>query len=518
MTYERYQVRLQAIKQHQRLAAIHDPTGKMFNVGPVIITEEGIVKPAPKPDGEKEPDPLDPANMDDERKALMQQLGLRFPVPGQKLSNKMKERFQKYMPRPVPPKPVRPEGIALPEGEEDWLALWDITDEQIKSRLSSAKSKRTATRRLESMKKKEEGEFRRAMKLMKKQALAECRDWDPEAAKKKILKGRFKDEMTSESEQASSDDDSSDDEAEESSKKGKKNAKDQDSDTSSSSSSESESESDSSSESEDEQPSKESDVLGKLEASLTNASIGIDNPHPLGSIHGLSKSDKKSKKRPASDSPEDQRKAKKAKHSDSSKKDKKSKSKPEAPPTEITADQARQQQIDAAAALQAKRLERRAARKEARRLKREEEEEAERLNPTKKTKKRLRNEMLGGTNRKGGKKGKDAEGEGENGVAEGHVDTNTAIAPVTAEQWNRDALEGDEARKGKFMKLLGAEKDGVTEAAETEGKKHKEKKKHKKERKCKGEDIAKVQGELEKQFEAGMKQRVEGGGKKGLGA
>jgi hypothetical protein len=83
---------------------------------------------------------------------------------------------------------------------------------------------------------------------------------------------------------------------------------------------------------------------------------------------------------------------------------------------------------------------------------------------------------------------------------------------VVAAQWNPDALSGDAERKTKFLRLLGGGKAAV--AGDSNGvsvvgggKKSK-----------KGE-IEKVQGELERQYEMGMKMKHDGGGKRrGLGA
>ena len=44
------------------------------------------------------------------------------------------------------PKPTIPNGVQLPEGEEDWLSLWDLTDSQIEARLLRAKRKAAAQR------------------------------------------------------------------------------------------------------------------------------------------------------------------------------------------------------------------------------------------------------------------------------------------------------------------------------------------------------------------------------------
>jgi len=82
-------------------------------------------------------------------------------------------------------------------------------------------------------------------------------------------------------------------------------------------------------------------------------------------------------------------------------------------------------------------------------------------------------------------------------------------ATASAEQWNPDALSGDAARKSKFLRLLGAGKNAGAAAsakpARSTGRA--------------GNDIEKVQSELERQFEAGIRLKHGGHTKRmGLGA
>lgn len=86
-----------------------------------------------------------------------------------------------------------------------------------------------------------------------------------------------------------------------------------------------------------------------------------------------------------------------------------------------------------------------------------------------------------------------------------------ALAPTeswaAAEQWNPDALTGGEARKAKFLRLLGAGKSNGPTAA-SKPKPH-----------TATAAITKVQSELERQYEAGMKLKHDGGSKRrGIGA
>ncbi|TVY36134.1 hypothetical protein LSUB1_G005571 [Lachnellula subtilissima] len=73
-----------------------------------------------------------------------------------------------------------------------------------------------------------------------------------------------------------------------------------------------------------------------------------------------------------------------------------------------------------------------------------------------------------------------------------------------AEQWNPDALSGDAARKDKFLRLLGA---GKSNGAGSSNKVSAD------------VDLEKVQNDLERQFDAGVRMKHEQGGKRrGLGA
>ena len=82
-------------------------------------------------------------------------------------------------------------------------------------------------------------------------------------------------------------------------------------------------------------------------------------------------------------------------------------------------------------------------------------------------------------------------------------------ATASAEQWNPDALSGDAARKSKFLRLLGAGKsagsDASTKPARSSG--------------GASADIQRVESELERQFEAGIRMKHGGQSKRmGLGA
>lgn len=79
-----------------------------------------------------------------------------------------------------------------------------------------------------------------------------------------------------------------------------------------------------------------------------------------------------------------------------------------------------------------------------------------------------------------------------------------------ADQWNPDALSGDAIRKNKFLRLLGAGKGSGIDTNANAGRPSGQ---------ATDKDIQRVESELERQFEAGVKMKHDGQGKRrGLGA
>ncbi|RWA11228.1 hypothetical protein EKO27_g3868 [Xylaria grammica] len=83
---------------------------------------------------------------------------------------------------------------------------------------------------------------------------------------------------------------------------------------------------------------------------------------------------------------------------------------------------------------------------------------------------------------------------------------NSEANPNSGDQWNVSALEGDSKRKQKFLRLLGAGKsNGIANGGTTLT--------------SSKADIARMQSDLERQFDVGMKMKKEGHShRKGLGA
>ncbi|QPC73519.1 hypothetical protein HYE68_004271 [Fusarium pseudograminearum] len=91
--------------------------------------------------------------------------------------------------------------------------------------------------------------------------------------------------------------------------------------------------------------------------------------------------------------------------------------------------------------------------------------------------------------------------------AKAKAEKNSEGSAAQAEQWQVDGLEGGSDRQAKFMRLMGAKKAGAAAPAAHGSA-------------SKGtSDSTKAEAEIQKQFEAGMKMKNEGGSKRrGLGA
>lgn len=181
----------------QRLAAVHDPTGAMFNVKPVTTLEDGRVVTLESIARKKEREALKQAELDavnqtstpdgiaidpqdaadnaralasigssvtdrlnPERMAMLIQSKLPQKRPSG-LSKTQQKKMDQYAPRPPPAKPMIPDGIEIPEGEpENWIELWDLPDEELERRIVRAK-KRAAKERKELRIKQKSGKAER---------------------------------------------------------------------------------------------------------------------------------------------------------------------------------------------------------------------------------------------------------------------------------------------------------------------------------------------------------------------
>ncbi|KAL8995698.1 MAG: hypothetical protein Q9169_004631 [Polycauliona sp. 2 TL-2023] len=170
---ERARIRTAAIKQVQRLAADHDLSGVIFNIGPVVRKDDGSVVSAEA--ARKRLDrvaataavrnTLGKQNGDFQQGQEPHFAGDRLGSKPSKSIHDVKpnvhpERMSQIADNPTPQqqslglqpgacpsKPRIPDGISVPEGEENWLALWDLCDEEVEKRIMRAKKGKAAERK-----------------------------------------------------------------------------------------------------------------------------------------------------------------------------------------------------------------------------------------------------------------------------------------------------------------------------------------------------------------------------------
>ena len=186
---ERRRIWQEAVRQAQRLAAVHDRSGVTFNVGPVVMQDDGTVisreilhrrqekaqekaaaeqtkegdftngAPTTYEFGNKEASvstSIDPPvlrnGINPDRLAHIETVTRQWPASH--LSKTQQKKRAALEPRPPPPKPVIPEGVSIPEGEENWLELWDLSDDQLERRVSREKKRKAGERKALRMKQK----------------------------------------------------------------------------------------------------------------------------------------------------------------------------------------------------------------------------------------------------------------------------------------------------------------------------------------------------------------------------
>ncbi|KAI9046564.1 hypothetical protein LZ554_009309 [Drepanopeziza brunnea f. sp. 'monogermtubi'] len=539
---ERLKIRNAAVRQAERLAAIHDPSGKTFNVGEIITLPGGIIKTKEairkaaeaaeqkeKEEAERKAADLRYKNAElaakleaeEARKAAEEgrPVPTRFPakealkgMKRPKRISKKKLQRQEMLKRlqETPPKPIIPAGISLPEGEENMLALWDISDTDIMKRLHEQKKQKTLARKDLKKIQKEAKKLKKELKIRKRQAEKEGIVFDKAKARKEILAEQAALQAQMAAARASGTRTKSESES----------GSDSDSDSESDSESESDNEARIEQGEEDkvvtpekspanvrkldlnliekaaeikraheakklaarekrrqERREKQTEVEGKAEADAMNAKQrrkAARKAARLGTA-ASSEGDSSSKKRKRNEAGDDGGvEAVQEGKGDKSHKKKKSKSESAVQEPEV-------EKAEIETEADSKKREKKAKR-EAKALKAAEEEASR--------------EMTEADPPKKDKKSKKGSGDG-NKPSHG------------AEQWHPEALSGDAARKDKFLRLLGAGKEASKET-EKDGKKS---------TKRPEVDIDKIAADLERQFEAGTKMKHDGGGKRrGLGS
>lgn len=178
---ERRRIWQEAVRQAQRLAAVHDQSGVTFNVGPVVMQEDGTVisqdtlrrrqaKAQERAAVEQTKDTSTngvptihelrdghpPASTTTNPPALRNGINpnrlahIEAAVaerPPSRLSKTQQKKRAALEPRPSPPKPTLPEGVSIPEGEQNWLELWDLPDDQLERRVLREKKRKAAERK-----------------------------------------------------------------------------------------------------------------------------------------------------------------------------------------------------------------------------------------------------------------------------------------------------------------------------------------------------------------------------------
>lgn len=101
------------------------------------------------------------AHVDPARRKLIQ-TSAGSDAQTKKLSKNQQKKIALLEPRPPPPKPLIPSGIAVPEGEENWVALWDLSDDELEHRVIKERKRKAAQRKALREKQKEGKAERRA--------------------------------------------------------------------------------------------------------------------------------------------------------------------------------------------------------------------------------------------------------------------------------------------------------------------------------------------------------------------
>lgn len=426
-------------------------------------------------------------------------------------SNKKEKKLAKADAKRQQPRLVIPQETSLPEGKENFIAMWDITDEEIKKRIRDEKHVKSLARKNLRRKQKEKERFNQAMKLLKRQMENRGEKWDPEKAEKLVLKQQEEDGPEEDSQDSGSDSDSGNEDPEDieqpdeparvkkASKKNSSNIV----------------ESASKPKAKPQQTLKEKKRAKKLEKTPIPASNADAVVERLATVIKSEPTQDRKSKRPAEDALLEESKPK------NNKKSKKPKSENaeavevpvlEAPllkatsvtePEPLTTEKeknkvGRESHRDASNGLPKSEKQ---ALKEEKRAKKE-----------KKRQKKLAKAAKANGSYTSSKKRQYEDNDSDTQAKTKMKKFKSEAEPVNesgaAAQWNPDALTGEAARKEKFLRLLGA---GKMNAAAADGARHRSS--------AKAEDISKVQRELERQYEAGMKMKHDGGGKRrGLGA
>jgi hypothetical protein len=202
---ERRKIQTSAIQMAQRLAAVYDPSGAMFNVRPVVTLEDGRVvaveaverrkekeaeqarqqkmkdagiDPATQPPPKKQEEPETPPGMNVDRLKLLTEQKFKATTREWNgvVSKTQQRKAAQFEAKPPPPKPVIPEGIDPPSDEEEnWLELWDLGDDEIERRVLRGKKRAAKARKDLRIKQKSGKAERRAARDEKRRVYREIK-------------------------------------------------------------------------------------------------------------------------------------------------------------------------------------------------------------------------------------------------------------------------------------------------------------------------------------------------------
>ena len=202
---ERRKIQTSAIQMAQRLAAVYDPSGAMFNVRPVVTLEDGRVvaveaverrkekeaeqarqqkmkdagiDPATQPPPKKQEEPEIPPGMNVDRLKLLTEQKFKATTREWNgvVSKTQQRKAAQFEARTPPPKPVIPEGIDPPSDEEEnWLELWDLGDDEIERRVQRVKERAAKARKDLRIKQKSGKAERRAARDEKRRVYREIK-------------------------------------------------------------------------------------------------------------------------------------------------------------------------------------------------------------------------------------------------------------------------------------------------------------------------------------------------------
>jgi len=169
--FERLKIRREAVRQAEELAGKHDRSGKLFGVSEIV--ENGKDGRVTTREGR-------------ERKEA--EKSWEDSVQGEQWNKKVKRRRREewLLEQKEFVKPVIPAGYSVKEGEEDYLKLWDITDQQIKIRMNKTKGEKKKDGNMgseENMKKQKLG---KKLRQMKKEAEKKGLGFDRKAAQRQL--------------------------------------------------------------------------------------------------------------------------------------------------------------------------------------------------------------------------------------------------------------------------------------------------------------------------------------------